>query len=148
MMLGHLDGVILIGFFAGYIVYMVQIALKANREGKKVEIEGGSDEDIKLLSVPKSIVFIVGGAVAIAVGGDVTVDAAARIAGDLGMSQTLIGLTIVSIGTSLPELVTSIVAARKNEVDMATRSVPISSTFLWYLALHPQSARWPSLRKI
>ena len=70
MMLGHLDGVILIGFFAGYIVYMVQIALKANREGKKVEIEGGSDEDIKLLSVPKSIVFIVGGAVAIAVGGD------------------------------------------------------------------------------
>ena len=63
--------------------------------------------------------FIVGGAVAIAVGGDVTVDAAARIAGDLGMSQTLIGLTIVSIGTSLPELVTSIVAARKNEVDMA-----------------------------
>lgn len=61
---------------------------------------GGLDEDIKLLSVPKSIVFIVGGAVAIAVGGDVTVDAAARIAGDLGMSQTLIGLTIVSIGTS------------------------------------------------
>ena len=43
MMLGHLDGVILIGFFAGYIVYMVRIALKANREGKKVEIEGGSD---------------------------------------------------------------------------------------------------------
>ena len=129
MMLGHLDGVILIGFFAGYIVYMVQIALKANREGKKVEIEGGSDEDIKLLSVPKSIVFIVGGAVAIAVGGDVTVDAAARIAGDLGMSQTLIGLTIVSIGTSLPELVTSIVAARKNEVDMALGNAIGSNIF-------------------
>jgi len=44
MMLGHLDGVILIGFFAGYIVYMVRIALKANREGKKVEIEGRSEE--------------------------------------------------------------------------------------------------------
>ena len=129
MMLGHLDSVILIGFFAGYIVYMVQIALKANREGKKVEIEGCSDEDIKLLSVPKSIVFIVGGAVAIAVGGDVTVDAAARIAGDLGMSQTLIGLTIVSIGTSLPELVTSIVAARKNEVDMALGNAIGSNIF-------------------
>ena len=64
--------------------------------------------------MPLSILFIVGGAVAIAIGGDVTVDAAARIAGDLGMSQTLIGLTIVSIGTSLPELVTSIVAAKKN----------------------------------
>ena len=140
MMLGHLDGVILIGFFAGYIVYMVQIALKANREGKKVEIEGGSDEDIKLLSVPKSIVFIVGGAVAIAVGGDVTVDAAARIAGDLGMSQTLIGLTIVSIGTSLPELVTSVVAARKNEVDMAVGNAVGSNIFNILMVLGVASA--------
>ena len=141
MMLGHLDGVILIGFFAGYIVYMV--ALKANREGKKVEIEGGSDEDIKLLSVPKSIVFIVGGAVAIAVGGDVTVDAAARIAGDLGMSQTLIGLTIVSIGTSLPELVTSIVAARKNEVDMALGNAIGSNIFNILMVLGIASAISP-----
>jgi len=148
MMLGHLDGMILIGFFAGYIVYMVQIALKANREGKKVEIEGGSDEDIKLLSVPKSIVFIVGGAVAIAVGGDVTVDAAAthtaaRIAGDLGMSQTLIGLTIVSIGTSLPELVTSIVAARKNEVDMALGNAIGSNIFNILMVLGIASAISP-----
>ena len=135
MMLGHLDGVILIGFFAGYIVYMVQIALKANREGKKVEIEGGSDEDIKLLSVPKSIVFIVGG--------DVTVDAAARIAGDLGMSQTLIGLTIVSIGTSLPELVTSIVAARKNEVDMALGNAIGSNIFNILMVLGIASAISP-----
>ena len=139
MMLGHLDGVILIGFFAGYIVYMVQIALKANREGKKVEIEGGSDEDIKLLSVPKSI----GEAVAIAVGGDVTVDAAARIAGDLGMSQTLIGLTIVSIGTSLPELVTSIVAARKNEVDMALGNAIGSNIFNILMVLGIASAISP-----
>ena len=135
MMLGHLDGMILIGFFAGYIVYMVQIALKANREGKKVEIEGGSDEDIKLLSVPKSIVFIVGG--------DVTVDAAARIAGDLGMSQTLIGLTIVSIGTSLPELVTSIVAARKNEVDMALGNAIGSNIFNILMVLGIASAISP-----
>lgn len=65
------------------------------------------------MSYPKSILCIVGGAVAIAFGGDMTVDAASRIAIDLGMSQTLVGLTIVSIGTSLPELVTSAVAARK-----------------------------------
>ena len=86
--------------------------------------------------------FIVGGAVAIAVGGDVTVDAAARIAGDLGMSQTLIGLTIVSIGTSLPELVTSIVAARKNEVDMALGNAIGSNIFniLMVLGIAPQSA--------
>ena len=129
MTLGHMDGAIFIGLFAGYIFYMIRIALKANKEGKKVEIEGGSDEDIKLVSVPVSILFIVGGAIAIAVGGDVTVDAASRIASDLGMSQTLIGLTIVSIGTSLPELVTSIVAARKNEVDMALGNAIGSNIF-------------------
>ena len=95
MMLGHFDGVIFIGAFAGYIFYMIKIALKASKEGKKVEIEGGSDEDIKLISVPLSILFIIGGAAAIAIGGDITVDAASRIASDLGMSQTLIGLTIV-----------------------------------------------------
>lgn len=129
MTLGHLDGVIFIGAFAGYIFYMIKIALKASKEGKKVEIEGGSDEEIKLISVPLSIVFIIGGAAAIAIGGDVTVDAASRIAADLGMSQTLIGLTIVSIGTSLPELVTSVVAARKNEVDMALGNAIGSNVF-------------------
>ena len=129
MTLGHLDGVIFIGAFAGYIFYMIKIALKASKEGRKVEIEGGSDEDIKLIPVPLSILFIIGGAAAIAVGGDMTVDAASRIASDLGMSQTLIGLTIVSIGTSLPELVTSIVAARKNEVDMALGNAIGSNIF-------------------
>ena len=143
MTLGHLDGVILIALFAGYIFYMVKIALKASKEGKKVEIEGGSDEDIKLVSVPMSILFIVGGAIAIAVGGDVTVDAASRIASDLGMSQTLIGLTIVSIGTSLPELVTSIVAARKNEVDMALGNAIGSNVFNILMVLGIASAISP-----
>ena len=139
MTLGHLDGVILLGFFAGYIFYMIKIALKASREGRKVEIEGGLDEDIKLISVPLSILFIVGGAAAIAVGGD----AAARIAGDLGMSQTLIGLTIVSIGTSLPELVTSIVAAKKDEVDMALGNAIGSNVFNILMVLGMASAISP-----
>ena len=122
---------------------MVKIALKASREGKSVEIEGGSDEDIKIVSVPVSIIFIVGGAIAIAFGGDVTVDAASRIASDLGMSQTLIGLTIVSIGTSLPELVTSIVAARKNEVDMALGNAIGSNIFNILMVLGVASAISP-----
>ena len=143
MTLGHLDGVILLGFFAGYIFYMIKIALKASREGRKVEIEGGLDEDIKLISVPLSILFIVGGAAAIVVGGDITVDAAARIAGDLGMSQTLIGLTIVSIGTSLPELVTSIVAAKKDEVDMALGNAIGSNVFNILMVLGIASAISP-----
>ena len=59
MTLGHFDGVIFIGLFAGYIFYMIRIALKANKDGKKVEIEGGSNEEIKLISVPLSIIFII-----------------------------------------------------------------------------------------
>ena len=97
----------------------------------------------RLISMPLSILFIVGGAVAIAIGGDVTVDAAARIAGDLGMSQTLIGLTIVSIGTSLPELVTSIVAAKKNEVDMALGNAVGSNIFNILMVLGIASAISP-----
>lgn len=143
MTLGHLDGVIFLVLFAGYIFCMIKIALKANREGRKIEIEGGSDEEIKLLSVPMSIVFIVGGAIAIAIGGDMTVDAASRIASELGMSQTLIGLTIVSIGTSLPELVTSIVAARKNEVDMALGNAIGSNVFNILMVLGIASAISP-----
>lgn len=143
MTLGHFDGVIFIGAFAGYILYMIKIALKASKEGKKVEIEGGSDEEIKLIPVPLSILFIIGGAIAIAIGGDMTVDAASRIASDLGMSQTLIGLTIVSIGTSLPELVTSIVAARKNEVDMALGNAIGSNVFNILMVLGIASAISP-----
>lgn len=69
-----------------------------------------------------------------------TVDTASRIAIDLGMSQTLVGLTIVSIGTSLPELVTSVVAARKNEVDMAVGNAVGSNIFNILMVLGIASA--------
>ena len=130
MTLGHLDGMILLGFFAGYIVAMIQSAMKARAAGKNVEIEGIEEleEEIGILSWPKSILFIVGG------------DAASRIAIDLGMSQTLVGLTIVSIGTSLPELVTSVVAARKNEVDMAVGNAVGSNIFNILMVLGIASA--------
>lgn len=120
--------------------------MKARAEGKKVEIEAVEeleDGELKLLSYPKSILCIVGGAVAIAFGGDMTVDAASRIAIDLGMSQTLVGLTIVSIGTSLPELVTSVVAARKNEVDMAVGNAVGSNIFNILMVLGIASAISP-----
>lgn len=146
MTLGHLDGAIFLGAFAGYILYMIRTALKARAEGKKIEIEGVEeleDGEMKLLSYPKSIVCIIGGAAAIAFGGDLTVDAASRIAIDLGMSQTLVGLTIVSIGTSLPELVTSVVAARKNEVDMAVGNAVGSNVFNILMVLGIASAISP-----
>ena len=73
--------------------------------------------------------YIVGGAVAIKFGGDFVVDGASAIAVKAGLSQNLIGLTIVAMGTSLPEFVTSVVAARKNEVDMAFGNVIGSNIF-------------------
>ena len=67
---------------------------------------------INLLPLWKCLIFILGGMIAIKYGGDFVVDGASSIASSLGLSQTLIGLTIIAMGTSLPELVTSIVASR------------------------------------
>ncbi len=141
MTLGHLDGIIFLILFAGYIGLMIRSAMKARAEGREVEVNDEFDaEELKVMSYPKSILFIVGGAAAIAVGGDLTVNTASRIALELGMSQTLIGLTIVSIGTSLPELVTSVVAARKNEIDMAVGNAVGSNVFNILMVLGIASA--------
>ena len=144
MTLGHADGVIFLIVFAGYIFTMVRSAMKARAAGQKVEIEGVEEWDnMKELSYGKSILFLIVGAAAIAFGGDLTVDTASRIAIELGMSQTLVGLTIVSIGTSLPELVTSVVAARKNEVDMAVGNAVGSNIFNILMVLGISSAISP-----
>ena len=144
MTLGHADGVIFLIVFAGYIFTMVRSAMKARAAGQKVEIEGVEEcDNMKEMSYGKSILFLIVGAAAIAFGGDLTVDTASRIAIELGMSQTLVGLTIVSIGTSLPELVTSVVAARKNEVDMAVGNAVGSNIFNILMVLGISSAISP-----
>lgn len=130
MQLGHGDGAIFLILFALFLGYMIKSALKANREGKRVEGEEAAEIDqMKIMSLPKSLLFIVIGAAGIIFGGDVVVNSASNIATRLGMSETLVGLTIVSIGTSLPELVTSVVAARKHEVDMALGNAIGSNIF-------------------
>ena len=143
MILGRFDGIVFLILFAVYIVVLIRRTLKARKEGKEVEVEGGSDEDIHIISIPKSIIFIIGGGAAIAFGGDLTVQTASRIAIDFGMSQTLVGLTIVALGTSLPELVTSIVAARKNEVGMALGNAIGSNVFNILMVLGIASAISP-----
>ena len=102
--------------FVVFIAWTVSYALKERTE------EDGTDEVI-MLSKRKSAIFIVGGAIAIAVGGQVVVDSAKSLALAAGMSETLVGLTIVAMGTSLPELVTSAVAASKGEADLAIGNV-------------------------
>lgn len=130
MELGHIDGVIFLVLFALFIACMIRSALRASKESRVMDSEEIEAADaMKIMSLPKSLLFIMIGAAGIIVGGDVVVDSASNIATKLGMSQTLVGLTIVSIGTSLPELVTSVVAARKKEVDMALGNAIGSNIF-------------------
>lgn len=131
MSLGRLDSAFFLVLFACYIGYMIYSGLKARNKAMEEEM----DEEIKLLPVWQCIVYIVGGAVAIKYGGDFVVNGATSIASMLGLSQNLIGLTIVALGTSLPELATSMVAAKKNEIDMALGNVIGSNIFNILLVL-------------
>ena len=139
MKLGHIDGMVFLILFAGYLVWMINSVKKARAVHKEDELmkESGEyvEDEIRIIPMWKSILFIVGGMIAIKFGGDFVVDSASDIALSFGLSQTLIGLTIVALGTSLPELVTSIVAARKNEVDMALGNVIGSNIFNILLVL-------------
>ncbi len=125
MELERMDGWIFLAIFILFLFYMVMSALKARAAGQEVD-EG---EEYAIIPVWKSILFIVCGAAAIAFGGDFVVKSASKIATEFGMSPTLVGLTICAIGTSLPELVTSVVAARKKQVDMALGNVIGSNIF-------------------
>ncbi len=81
------------------------------------------------MPISKAIIFSIGGIIAIVLGGQVVVNAATGIAKSFGVSDQLIGLTIVAIGTSLPELVTSIIAATKGESDIALGNVIVANIF-------------------
>lgn len=126
MEIGRTDGVILLILFIGFLVWMVKSALKAHAESANLE---ESDNEYKIYPAWVCVIYIVGGAIAIKFGGDFVVDGASAIAMKAGLSQNLVGLTIVAMGTSLPEFVTSVVAARKNEVDMAFGNVIGSNIF-------------------
>lgn len=128
MVLGRADGIILLVLFVVFLIWMVRSALKARANALEAEKNEGAD-DYEVLPVWRCVVYIIGGIVAIKFGGDFVVDGASAIAYKLGLSQNLIGLTIVACGTSLPELVTSVVAAKKNELDMALGNVIGSNIF-------------------
>ena len=107
--LSRIDAVILLLLFAAYMFILIRSALK-NRD---------ESEAPKVYSWAKSLIFVVVGLAAIIGGGQLVVNSAKTIAINLGMGETLVGLTVVAIGTSLPELVTSVVAARKGDSGIA-----------------------------
>lgn len=119
--LSRLDGIILITLCVCYIAYLVFKSFKTETEPLT--------EKEKNANVFAKIFLMIVGVIAIVYGGDFVVDSASNIATSFGMSQKLVGLTIVAMGTSLPELVTSIVAALKGENDIALGNVLGSNIF-------------------
>ncbi len=122
----RIDGFILVAFFIIFLYYTFGITKSDN---DLVE------EEIKVFSYSKAIIFIILGLAGLVVGGKWIVDGAVKIAEYFNISQSLIGLTIVAIGTSLPELATSAVAAYKKQSDIAIGNVVGSNIFniFWIL---------------
>ncbi len=119
--LGRIEAIILLVLLIGYMIWTVMAALKSRKNAV--------EEQTEKFVWWKCALFIVGGVAAIVFGGTLVVDNAKALGIACGMSETLVGLTICAIGTSLPELVTSVVAARKGESDMAIGNVVGSNIF-------------------
>ena len=118
--ISQFDGLILLVFFALFMAYVVIFAIKNKTE---------TPEEYVKPNILKSTILSLVGVVGIIFGGDLVVNAASDIALSFNLSENLIGLTIVAVGTSLPELVTSLVAAKKGESDIALGNVIGSNIF-------------------
>ncbi len=129
LLLSSYDGVVLLFFFVLFLSYVYVVAKQNNDE-----IEG---LEIPIMTNQKSVIYILIGIVGLYFGGQWVVNGAIELATLFGMSQSFIGLTIVAIGTSLPELVTSIIAVRRNNTDIAVGNAVGSNIFnlLWILGL-------------
>jgi len=128
MEISRFDGLVLLALFTAFLIWLVM-------EAKKARSSQEEQGEVRNLNGWLCLFFIAGGMAAIVIGGDLVVDSATAIAESFGLSPTFIGLTIVAMGTSLPELVTSVVAARKGEADMALGNVIGSNLFNILLVL-------------
>lgn len=113
------DGIVLLLFFLIFIYYL--ISMMRNKVS--------DEQDSTPMSLPKALVFTILGIIAIVFGSNFVVDSASFLAKAMGVSERMIGLTIVALGTSLPELVTSITATKKGEYDIAIGNVVGSNIF-------------------
>ncbi|WP_421878744.1 calcium/sodium antiporter [Marinoscillum sp.] len=130
--ISQFDGVLLLLFFGLFMTYIYVVS-----QDNKKDLYNTDDEEVKLMTMPKSVIYVGIGVVGLFVGGKWIVDGAILIAQNFGLSESFIGLTVIAIGTSLPELVTSVVAARKGRADMAIGNVIGSNIFniFWILGL-------------
>lgn len=133
------DGFILLLFFAVFLYYIFEVARKSRVKAKQESNEINSEKP----AWAKNITITVGGLLAIIFGGELVVKNATEIALMFGMSETLVGLTIVAIGTSLPELITSITAAVKKQSEIALGNIIGSNIFNIYFVLGTASVISP-----
>lgn len=119
--LNRVAGVVFWILLISFIVYLVIYSKKTESQDDNTQV--------KDLAAWKIVLFIIGGMAAIIYGSNITVDGATVIAGALGVTERIIGLTVVAFGTSLPELITSITAARKGNADIAVGNVVGSNIF-------------------
>jgi cation:H+ antiporter len=127
----RVDGVILLMFFGLFLFYVYK--------SMKTSESGDETSSVKTLSLLKSILFIVLGLVFLVLGGRIVVDSAVDLARDMNISEKVIGLTIIAIGTSLPELVTSVTAIIKKSSDIAIGNIIGSNIFNIFLILGASS---------
>ena len=113
------DGIVLILFFTVFLYYLIKMARNRTEE----------EADKDLISMKKAAIFTIIGIVGIVLGSNFVVDSASYIAKALGVSERMISLTIIALGTSLPELVTSVTATMKGEYDIAIGNVVGSNIF-------------------
>ncbi len=128
------EAIILLVLFVIFVAMTVRDALINRTE---------EEEEYKSITPLRCVIYIVGGLAAIVCGGELVVECAKEIALALGMSQTLVGLTVVALGTSLPELVTSVVASRKGENGLALGNVIGSNIFNILMVLGASAAVKP-----
>ena len=124
--ISRVDSIILLFLFLGFMSYLIFDGLKASKNIKENESLKKEKENISIL---KAILFVLIGLVLLVVSSKILVWGAVKIAASLGVSELVIGLTVVAVGTSLPELASSIVSARKNEHDLTFGNIIGSNIF-------------------
>ena len=129
--IGRIDGLILLVVFTVFLIYVFKSAFEQRGKSLKRYTEAVKERTApeKKEKLSKDIFFMLLGLAALIIGGRILVDAAVKIAQSFGISEAFIGLTIVAIGTSIPELMTSVVAAWKKEADIALGNVIGSNIF-------------------
>jgi len=125
----RVDGLTLIGLFIVFIIYTIIMTIKGKEFDKELASKENKSEEQKSLAPIKSIIYIILGIAALKFGGDFAVDNAVKIAQWFGLSEKIISVTILAIGTSLPELVTTVSAAIKKESDIAIGNILGSNIF-------------------